>query len=397
MLVVATWTGHSAAALRLAMRMTYDEFADHLGVSRRGVTKWESRPDGVLATSTQQLLDVALKQADDETRARFTLLRQDSSTASDAVITPATEPDPGPLPHPTPELLSSLRLGLRHHYTADNLLGPRALLPIITAQAGIIDRFAREASGSVLDELLQIGAGYAEFAGWLCQDSGDTSSATTWYRQALEWAQAGQDDTMTAFVLTRRAAQAINARNGAHAARLAHAAQRDTEPATLRIRTIAAQTEALGHAVHGDADDADRTLELAEQLLADGGNDPPTDSDPSNGRYCDMRLYLRISHAKCHLELGRGDDAITAFRTVLDTLPAEYHRDRGQYLARFAQAHVLAEDPDEACTQAEESLAIAAATGSSRTINDLRRLLVDLEPWSTRPAVAQLAAMIAAT
>jgi tetratricopeptide (TPR) repeat protein len=397
LLVVATWTGHSAAALRQALRMTFDEFADRLSVSRRGVTKWESRPDAVLAMRTQQLLDVALRNADDETRARFTLLRQDSATGQAAPNPSAAEADRRALPRPTPELLTSLKLGLRHHYTADNLLGPRALLPVITAQVAIIEQFARDADGPLLDELLPTGAAYAEFAGWLCQDSGDVNGATTWYRQALEWAQAGHDDTMTAFVLTRRAVQAVNARLGAYAARLACAAQRDTQPGTLRVRTIAAQTEALGHAVHGHADDTDRSLDVADALISDGAAAPPGDGDPSAGRYCDMRLYLRISRAKCHLELGRANEAIAAFHFVLDTLPGDYHRDRGQYLARLAQAYVLAGYPGEACSQAQESLAIARTTGSSRTINDLRRLTGQLKPWASNPAVAQLTTMLAAT
>ncbi|TWJ22455.1 hypothetical protein JD76_02570 [Micromonospora endolithica] len=57
--VVATWTGQNARALRLALRMTFDDFAGHLGVSTRGVTKWEGQPDAELAMRTQQLLDVA--------------------------------------------------------------------------------------------------------------------------------------------------------------------------------------------------------------------------------------------------------------------------------------------------------------------------------------------------
>lgn len=196
-------------------------------------------------------------------------------------------------------------------------------------------------------------------------------------------------------MLTRPAVRAISAGDGAHAARLAHVAQRDATAETTRIRAIAAQTEALGHAVHGAASDADRALDRAEQLLDDGGAAAPTEGDPSDGRYCDLRLYLNISRAKCHLELGRADAAVNAFTTVLDTLPPDYHRDRGQYLSRLAQAYVLAGEPEEACACAEESFAIAVSTGSSRTINDLRQLLNQLRPWATSPAVISLRALLA--
>ncbi|MGC4891202.1 hypothetical protein [Micromonospora sp. DT227] len=394
--VVTAWTGRHARALRLASRMTFDDFAAHLGVSTRGVTKWEAQPDADLAMRTQQLLDVALKRADDDAQVRFTQLLQEPPP-------PAAASDPEPptsllLPSPTnrtarrvtPDLLQFLRRSLRDHYTADNLLGPRALLPAITAHADSIEQMARDASGQTLDDLLRVGAGYAEFAGWLHQDAGDTDGATAWYRRALEWAEAGQDDRMAAFVLTRRAVQAISARNGAHAARLASAGQRDRGPESLRVRAIAAQTEALGHAVYGESGASDRALDLAERLLDDGGSAIPLQGDPSDGRYCDLRLYLAISRAKCHLELGRASDAVSAFTTVLDTLPPDYHRDRGQYLSRLAHAYVLAGSPELACACAEESFAIASTTGSSRTLNDLRNLLSQLRPWASSPAVAKL-------
>jgi tetratricopeptide (TPR) repeat protein len=403
MVVVTAWRGRTAASLRLALRMTCDDFAAHLGASARGVAKWEALPEGELALRTQQLLDIALKRADEDVQARF----------SQILVEAPPLPDPAPsqvpalivppklslgIPHRvTADLLTSLRQGLRHQYTADNLLGPRALLPVITAHAETIEHLTQGASGQTLDDLLRIGAGYAEFAGWLCQDSGDANTATQWYRRALEWAEAGQDDRMAAFVLTRRAVQAIGTRNGAHAARLAHAAQRDGRPESARVRAIAAQTEALGHAVHGSGADVDRALDLAERLLDDGGSAPPSDGDPSDGRYCEMRLYLNVSQAKCHLELGRADAAVAAFTTVLDTLPPDYHRDRGQYLSRLAQAYLLAGCPDEASERAEESLAIAVATGSSRTINDLRSLSSQFAPWQRNPSVAKLHDLLAAT
>jgi hypothetical protein len=78
-------------------------------------------------------------------------------------------------------------------------------------------------------------------------------------------------------------------------------------------------------------------------------------------------------------------------------LPPEYHRDRGQYLGRLAHAYVLAGCPAEACTAAQEALAIAASTGSSRTIRDLRNLMQQLEPWAKTAPVMKLQGMLAGT
>ncbi|MEU4421273.1 hypothetical protein AB0F81_11655 [Actinoplanes sp. NPDC024001] len=401
MIVVTTWKGRNAEALRLALRLSCDDFANRLGVSPRGVAKWAAKPDAALSLQSHQLLDHVLREVDDEVRARYVQMVTDLETTEAADAEPTTTSVVVPadrgldLPAPTPEILASLQAGLHHHYTSDNLLGPRALLPTITAHANAIERLARQASGTVLDELLKVGAGYAEFAGWLFQDSGDASKAREWYLQALEWSEAGGDERMAAFVLTRRAVQAISTRSGAQAAKLARAAQRNFAPETARVRTLAAQTEALGYAVHGLAGDCDQALDQAERILAESGG-VPLDGDPSDGRYCDMRLYLDITRAKCHLELRRATEAVSSFQTVLETLPRSYHRDRGQYLARLAQAYVLAESPDEACSQASEALPIAVATGSSRTIGELQTLHRDLlRRWPTHPAVAHFSAQLA--
>jgi transcriptional regulator with XRE-family HTH domain len=69
--LVTTWTGRHADALRHALRMTNEDFAEHLGVSVRTVAYWRSRPAMVPIQSMQQLLDVALERASEAQRAQF--------------------------------------------------------------------------------------------------------------------------------------------------------------------------------------------------------------------------------------------------------------------------------------------------------------------------------------
>jgi tetratricopeptide (TPR) repeat protein len=397
-LVVTTWRGDTASALRLALRMTCDEFAAHLGVSVRGVSKWEANPETEVSLKTQQLLDTALKLAADDVQARFAQSRAERATQPPVDDEAPTVELPLLRPQPVgPGMVASLGKGLRHHYTADNLLGPRTLLPVMRAQTEAIESLAQDASGQLLVDLLQVGAGYAEFAGWLAQDSGSPAVATEWYRRALELAEAAGDERMASFVLMRRSVQAIGARRGAQAAQLAQAAQRSRHPSTLRVRAIAAQMEAVGYAVDGAGSDADRAVDRAELIVAESLSVEPVTGDPSIGRYCDLGLYVDITRAKCHLELQRGDTAVEAFAKVLNALPPEYHRDRGQYLGRLAQAYVLAGAPAEACTAAQDALAIAASTGSSRTIRDLRTLIQQLQPWAKTPPVVKLQGMLAGT
>ncbi|GGK29895.1 hypothetical protein GCM10010124_23270 [Pilimelia terevasa] len=397
--VMASWSGRSARALRLALRLSGDDFAAMLGVSGRGVSKWEASPATELALRSQQLLDTALSRADADVQARFGKLVAvaESTALPTGSVDTATADCGAVLPdddayHPGPQLVASLRQSLHDYYLADNLLGPRVLMPVVRVFTGTVEHVRRGVTGRVLDELLRVGARYAELTGWLAHDAGDASAATGWYRQALEWAQCGGDLRMASFVLVRRSVQAAGQRDGGLAARLAIAAQRDASPGAGRVQAIAAQAEAVGHAIAGSERETAAALGRAT-TLAESAVDSTAD-DPATGRYCEMPLHLAITRATCHLELGRPTAAIEGFTAVLAVLPPHYHRDRGQYLARLAHAHALAGQPDEACRRAEESLAIALTTGSSRTVTDLRETARQLGPWARHAAVANLRAAL---
>ena len=81
---VRQWTGHEAAALRAALRLTDRGFADHLGVAVRTVTKWETLREAIKPRPDYQaVLDTALARADRDAQARFeqTVLANEDATA----------------------------------------------------------------------------------------------------------------------------------------------------------------------------------------------------------------------------------------------------------------------------------------------------------------------------
>ncbi len=80
--VVDVWTGHRANALRLALRMTNESYAQHLGTAVRTVAKWGSQPDLVPVSEIQRALDTALSHASDAEQARFALLVSRSPAAA---------------------------------------------------------------------------------------------------------------------------------------------------------------------------------------------------------------------------------------------------------------------------------------------------------------------------
>src|SRR5262245_30843614 len=83
--VVELWTGASAAALRIALRLTNERFAEKLGTALRTVTKWNADGDVVPSAELQRRLDKLLLAAPPETQDRFELLLAGRGQAPAAV------------------------------------------------------------------------------------------------------------------------------------------------------------------------------------------------------------------------------------------------------------------------------------------------------------------------
>jgi formylglycine-generating enzyme required for sulfatase activity len=89
MATVARWSGHEVRALREARRMSVREFAAHLGVSDRMVSKWEAGGTSIRPRPVnQEALDTSLTRASADVKARFAL-----ATASPPAV-PAGSPQP---------------------------------------------------------------------------------------------------------------------------------------------------------------------------------------------------------------------------------------------------------------------------------------------------------------
>src|SRR5689334_12619813 len=74
MQVITRWTGGQADALRQALRMTNESYAEHLGVAVRTIAYWRKRPGIIPQSAIQETLDAALERAPDRAKAQFSLL-----------------------------------------------------------------------------------------------------------------------------------------------------------------------------------------------------------------------------------------------------------------------------------------------------------------------------------
>lgn len=263
---------------------------------------------------------------------------------------------------------------LVEHYTADKMLGPRQLLGPVMSQLAVLDILRKQARPPVAKPLLRTLAQYAEFAGWLQQDGGNPHAAVHWSDRATQWAQSAVDYQMVAYLLIRKSNIACLADDATTAVDLAAVAQDIPSGIEPRISALAAQQEARGWAMIGDADHCRRQLDAAAELLRghSGETDPAV---PIYLQHYDLDT-LEEQAATCYRNVGRPQDAIPIFERRIAALPPNLHRDRAHQMAKLANAVIATTqpEPDRAARLGLACLDLARHTGSARVGRELHIL-----------------------
>jgi transcriptional regulator with XRE-family HTH domain len=390
-------------------RLADEALGEKVGVNAEMIGKWErgaKRPSPLYrkllvmlyGVSEEQLgfrspapdddLDDELADADSPEVTRRDFLRGAATMGAGALAMPSQVPrrvDTG--------AVIALRGLIPQYARMDNLLGPSHVLSLVAVHLNYIGELLGVASGGVRDELLGVGASYAEFAGWLHQDAGDTQSAAYWSDRALAWAEAGSDRRMISYVLMRKSNQASTLGDANRALTLARGSLRHPEQLSPRGRALALRQEARAHALSGNETAAARSIDAAREAVAAADVQDPADLALTG--YC-TPSYIEGEAADCWLLLQRPRKAAAIFEESLASWPAGYERDRGLNLARLAVAHAASQEPERACEVARQAVTITHDTWSARAVGELRRLPTLLEPWGASAPVAELEESLAA-
>jgi tetratricopeptide (TPR) repeat protein len=266
---------------------------------------------------------------------------------------------------------------------SDNLLGPAHIIPAVQGYIPLIQRLRSGRQGADRRALLHLQAEWAEFAGWLHQDSGDFRSAQYWLDRALEWTHAVEDQEMAVYVMARKSQLAGDMHDPVSAVDLADAAATMAVPGS-RLQATARTYEAHGHALGGGSAASLRALDEARSLVSELEDR----EEPAWATWLDG-AYVDVQQARCLSVLGKHERAAAVFQQAIRDLPPAYRRDRGVYLAREALAHAGAHDPEQAAAAGLQALAIAEETGSGRIIYELATLDDGLTRWARVPAVSE--------
>lgn len=259
---------------------------------------------------------------------------------------------------------------------------PRCVLPTLIGQTHALRGMAKNAGPGVRADALRLAARYAEFTGWMAQESGQDDAAMWWTDRAVEMATEGGDRDMAAYGLVRRALVTLYVGDAAQTIELARRAQRDGAAST-RVRGLAAQREAQGHAAAGAVTECQRALDRSAELLCRADDElgvfPLGTSTVTNP--------VPLTTAWCLHDLGRSAAAARLLDDQLRTVAPEATRFRARWGARRALAYVASGEIDHACDLADDLLPQCVAADSATIRRDLRNLARVLRGWLGHPRV----------
>ncbi|MEU5975590.1 helix-turn-helix transcriptional regulator [Streptomyces sp. NPDC047315] len=264
---------------------------------------------------------------------------------------------------------------------------PQELLPLSRAQASTITALAARSNGKTRTDLLVMAARFAEYTGWVAQEAGDEAAALQWTADAVELADAGGDRHLAGYALVRRALVTFYNGVARETVALAQQAQRGSLP--RRIRGLAAQQEAQGHALAGLERPCVRALERARELLSSDAGAAEDSGTPVLGT---THLLDPISMVTgwCLYDLGCPARAAEVLDRECRCIALEATRTRMRYGVRRTLAHAALGEIEHACGPARELLLFIDTVPSARVRADVRQLDRELSRFRSQRAVREL-------
>lgn len=261
-------------------------------------------------------------------------------------------------------------------------LRPSAVLPTLIVQTNTLRGMAKDGSATTRASTLRLASRYAEYTGWMTQEAGQDNAAMWWTDRAAEMAAAGGDREMAAYSLVRRALVTLYAGDATQTIELAQRAQQDRW-ASNRVRGLAAQREAQGHALAVAPTDCLRALDRSAELLSRAEQERGM---PVLGSST-VVSPVALTRAWCLHDLGRCAEAAEQIDRELRGVTPTATRFRARWGARRALAYAMAGEVDHACDLAGELVAQCAAAGSATIRSDVRDLAKTLARWLSHPKV----------
>jgi tetratricopeptide (TPR) repeat protein len=233
-------------------------------------------------------------------------------------------------------------------------------------------------------EMLRFACQFAEFGGWVFQDAADLVCAMHWTDRALDYALELGDQRVIAYTLMRKAMIATESGNPAQGLGIANSALRDRDVLTPRLRAVILRQRSYSNAALGEVLASARDSDGAVIEAVAGEKQGETDRAP----YC-TQVYAEMEAGASWVQLGHLKTALPILEKSRSDWPDHAQvRDYALCVSRLAAAYAAAGELEQACTAAEEVLALAQGLGSRRGVGQIDLLCCSLDRWRQDPAVA---------
>lgn len=299
-------------------------------------------------------------------------------------LSPSGEERPSPLR--SANVLATFRTLFDQMRVLGQRTGPGVVLPSVVAQTHSLIRLARGAEPQLAASALLLASRFAEYGGWMAQETGDDRAALWWTDHAVELASEAGDQELRAHALIRRACVAMYAHDGLQTVELARQAYASAA-ASPRIRALACEREAQGHALTGDYGGCRRALDRAAE---EAEKDTSASSDRPVLGSSTVPNRLSVVTGWCLYDVGRPAEAADVLDRALAGIPRSAVRARTRFGMRRALAHAGAGNLDRACELAHGLLDEFDTVDSATVAHDVRQLARTLSRWHNDPAVRAL-------
>jgi tetratricopeptide (TPR) repeat protein len=290
-------------------------------------------------------------------------------------------------------VVDSLARILAAQRRTEDAIGSAGLIRPVTAQLATIEDLVVGARGPARSRVIDMAAQWAEFAGWLHTNTGQSREARMWFDRASEWAIEAENTTLAATAFSFKGYLAFLLGQIGPMVGLTQAAQRDAS-VWVGQRGYDAYQEARGLALLADLEAAVRKVDEGRELAALAHEQ--SDERPPWIYYYTPSFYA-LERGLTYRYLGRdnashNDEAIRSLTAALagvgESRASEWV---GEYVYHLAVAYVQAGAPDKACETAMEVMGIACATESVRLFERLRVIHARLaQRWPDDPPVIEL-------
>jgi transcriptional regulator with XRE-family HTH domain len=283
------------------------------------------------------------------------------------------------------DALNAFELNLANLRGLGQILDPSTVADMLKPQVHALQELAARLDDVLADKTLLLAAHFADFTSWMTQETGDDAAALRWIDTSEALAIEANNIDVVANSYIRRANIALYQQDAYGTVTFARQAQ--AMECSLRVKGLAAQGEAQGHALAGDYEKFSACIDRALVQRAASGEEQP--AGPVLGP-TKIRDPLALARGWSLFDLGRITEAVEILAELLADTPKKDNRAWVRIACRLALALASGGEVDRACVLAKDVLDLSTVARSATIRSDLRQLSRMLSRWSTKPAVQEV-------